>query len=208
LEQPTEAKKLLTDSKRNLPMRDWLKNPIFKFLLIFSLSSIVWFSFYKTMYKFDYYLGIENGQGIERWVSIQVGSYANFFTSIFGYIPHLDTSTDFVVTSIPEGIHTHGVWIGEPCNGIKVMGLFAIFIIAFTGSFKHKLWFIPLGFLILHTANAIRISVLTIVSAINPENLEFNHDITFQIIMYGIVFLLWYWWVNKFSSFKKSETVN
>jgi hypothetical protein len=26
--------------------------------------------------------------------------------------------------------------------------------------------------------------------------------------MYGIVFLLWYWWVNKFSSFKKSETVN
>lgn len=182
-------------------MRDWLKNPIFRFILLFTFACVIWFSFYKVIYKIDYYFGLTDDSTIERYFSIQLAEYANFFTRMFGFTPSLDTSTDFVVTNIPEGVHTHGVWIGEPCNGIKVMGLFAIFILTFTGSIKNKLWFIPLGFFILHTANAIRVSILTIVSAKNPESLAFNHDITFQIIMYGIVFLLWYWWVNQFSSY-------
>ena len=103
---------------------------------------------------------------------------------------------------------SHGVWIGEPCNGIKIFGLFTIFIIAFDGSFNNKLWYIPLGILILHFLNIIRISVLTYISAVNPFILDFNHNITFQLIIYTAMLGMWYLWILKFSSFKLNEKKN
>jgi exosortase family protein XrtF len=184
-------------------MNNWFKNPIVRFLLIFSVAVAIWFSFYLNLYRIDRLLGLEHEAGLEHAVSVHLAEYANLFTKIAGYSPGLNNSTNYVVTYIEGAEHTNGVWIGEPCNGIKVMGLFIIFILAFMGPLKHKLWFIPLGIAVMHTANAIRISALTIISAKDPSSLDFNHNITFQVIMYGIVFLMWWWWVQKFSTQKK-----
>lgn len=172
-----------------------LKNPFIRFLLIFSTLVILWFGFYQNIYE------LENifGQDIQRAISIHVAEISTFFIQLFGYVPIIDTTTDFVIISIEGNYLNHGAWIGEPCNGLKVFGLFAIFIIAFKGKWAHKLWYIPIGILILHIVNAIRIAILTIISAQNPTLLDFNHNITFQVIVYGIVFGLWYLWVNKFS---------
>src|SRR6266568_2870732 len=48
---------------------------------------------------------------------------------------------------------TNGLWIGDPCNGITIFALFTFFIIAYPGSWKKKLWFIPLGITLIHTLN-------------------------------------------------------
>jgi len=190
-------------------MVNFIKQPMVKFILIFSLLVVGWFSLYENIYKIDTFLYNSNTtDGIEKSVSIGLAKYSNFFVSIFGYSPTIDTSTDFVVTSIEGNYNTHGVWIGEPCNGIKVFGLFAIFILAFPGPIKHKLWFIPLGIFIVQTSNAIRIAILTIISSENPSLLDFNHNITFQVIVYGLIFLLWYWWVNKFADLKPLKSAN
>lgn len=181
-------------------MSKFLKNPFFKFILLFSGLSIIWFTLYFNIYHIDTLFSYNGDQvDIQKEISINLAKYSNFFVSLFGYQPTLDTTTNYVVTSVEGTYYNHGVWIGEPCNGIKVFGLFAIFIIAFPGSWKKKLWFIPSGIFIIHTANAIRIAALTIISAENPEALNFNHNITFQVIVYGLIFLLWYWWVEKFS---------
>jgi exosortase family protein XrtF len=184
-------------------MNKWLTNPVVRFLVIFSLAVTLWFSFYLNLYRIDRLIGLEHEAGLEHAVSVHLAKFANVFTGLVGYTPGLNNSTNYVVTYIEGAAHTQGVWIGEPCNGIKVMGLFLIFILAFSGPIKHKAWFIPLGIFIMHTANAIRISVLTIISAKDPSSLDFNHNITFQVIMYGIVFLLWWWWVQKFAQLKK-----
>lgn len=187
------------------------KQPMVRFIIIFSVLVVAWFSLYENIYRIDSLLyGTGSVNGIEKTVSILLAKSSNMFVSLFGYTPTLDTTTDYVVTSIEGVYYTHGVWIGEPCNGIKVFGLFAIFIIAFPGPIKKKLWFIPLGIFIIQTANSIRIAVLTIISAEKPSLLDFNHNITFQVFIYGIIFLLWYWWVNKYSKIpninKKQET--
>lgn len=169
-----------------------LKNPFIKFIFIFAILIIAWFSFYENIYDLF-------GNNFQRQISIYLAKFSTLFIQIFGYIPIIDTSTDFIITTVEGNYINHGVWIGEPCNGVKVFGLFAIFIIAFQGKWYHKLWFIPMGILIIHIANAIRIAVLTIISAENPSILDFNHNITFQVLVYGIVFGLWYVWVNKFS---------
>lgn len=98
---------------------------------------------------------------------------------------------------------SNGVWIGGPCNGITLMFLFAIFVIAYPGSIKNKLWYVPLGILIVHTINIIRIIALALISYYNYEYLDFNHTYTFTFLAYSAVFGLWMLWVNKFSNTKK-----
>ena len=57
--------------------------------------------------------------------------------------------------------------------------------------------FIPIGILILHCINVIRVAILTYISALfsNPYILDFNHNITFQLIVYVSMLALWYWWI-------------
>lgn len=125
-------------------------------------------------------------------------------------IEHMVTSTETAFRAIgwPVGTYpqpvTHrdrvgmaghaGVQIGAPCDGVALFALFAIFILAFPGPFLRKLWFIPAGIALLHLANIGRVVVLARMQATAPEWLEFNHDYTFTVLVYGLVFALWYLW--------------
>jgi exosortase family protein XrtF len=95
---------------------------------------------------------------------------------------------------------THGLWIGDPCNGLTLFALFAIFIVAYPGPWKHKLWFIPVGITVIHFLNVMRITALCIIVMKRPEWLDFNHTYTFQLLMYGFIFGLWWIWIQKLSS--------
>ncbi len=174
-------------------MKELWKNPFVRFILLFTLLLVLWFSFYENLYT------IFPGD-VEHEVSLLLAKHANLFTEIFGYSTTVEVTRDLVIAKITDFGPTHGTWIGEPCNGIKVMGLFSIFLIAFPGPWKPKLWYIPMGVVIIHIANTLRVSALTIIEAKWPQYLDFNHNVTFQVLIYGIIFLMWYIWVQKFSS--------
>lgn len=97
---------------------------------------------------------------------------------------------------------SNGVWIGGPCNGITLMFLFAVFVIAYPGNIKNKLWYVPLGILIVHTINILRIIALALIAYYYPQYLDFNHTYTFTFVAYSAVFGLWMLWVNKFAKTK------
>lgn len=119
----------------------------------------------------------------------------------FGYHTFASKETNDVQVFGIDG--SNGVWIGGPCNGINLMFLFAIFIIAYpSNGIKQKLWFIPLGILIVHTVNIIRIVSLSLIALYAPEYLDFNHTYTFTFLVYSIVFGLWMLWVNIFAEKK------
>lgn len=96
----------------------------------------------------------------------------------------------------------HPVWIGAPCNGLSIIALFIIFIIAFPGPVKHKIWFIPAGILGIHAINVLRICALAFIQLKWTSALEFNHTYTFTIMVYAFIFMLWVIWVKKFASKK------
>ena len=131
---------------------------------------------------------------------------SNTLLSFFKFNTITEVHGDMVITKILDYPYSHGVWIGEPCNGIKVFGLFTIFIISFKGKVINKLWFIPIGILILHCINVIRVAILTYISATNPYILDFNHNITFQLIVYVSMLALWYWWIVQFSKINEAKT--
>ncbi|MDA9809950.1 archaeosortase/exosortase family protein [Flavobacteriales bacterium] len=173
------------------------KKPEFRFLISFIPLIILWFFFYHYLYKIDNILNIN--YSLLTYFSRILSCQSNFILSIFNLNTSIEIHGDMVVAKILDYPYSHGVWIGEPCNGIKIFGLFTIFILSFRGEIKNKLFFIPIGLTLLHILNVLRIAVLTYISAVNPLILDFNHNITFQLIIYGAMLSLWYIWITQIS---------
>ena len=93
--------------------------------------------------------------------------------------------------------------IVEGCNAVSVIILFISFIMAFSGKFKTTLFFILSGIFIIYLLNVIRIALLTVLLFHFPEYEHILHGVLFPLIIYGLVFLLWIIWVNKFSKYAK-----
>ena len=87
----------------------------------------------------------------------------------------------------------------EGCNALSVIILFVAFVVAFTGKLKQTLIFILIGSVIIHLLNIARITLLSIALYHYPEYEHLLHGVVFPLIIYGIVFLLWVIWVNKYS---------
>ncbi|MBU3821226.1 exosortase family protein XrtF [Flavobacteriaceae bacterium XHP0103] len=95
--------------------------------------------------------------------------------------------------------------IVEGCNSISVIILFVSFVIAFSGKFKDTLIFVLAGSVLVYVVNLFRISVLAIGLYHYPWRSEILHQVVFPAIIYGMVFLLWMLWVNRFSKMKRSN---
>ena len=93
--------------------------------------------------------------------------------------------------------------IVEGCNAISIIILFISFIIAFASDFKRTALFILFGSLIIYFTNIIRIVIIVIAINKYPQYQNILHDIVFPSLIYGITFLLWFIWVQKFSKIKK-----
>ncbi|MES2239676.1 MAG: exosortase family protein XrtF [Bacteroidota bacterium] len=91
----------------------------------------------------------------------------------------------------------------EGCNAISVIILFVSFVVSFSGKLKPTLLFIFGGSLIIYILNIIRIGLLCIGLYYFPEQESLMHDVVFPLIIYGVVFILWGIWVNKFSLYAK-----
>ncbi|MEM9023704.1 MAG: archaeosortase/exosortase family protein [Bacteroidota bacterium] len=174
-----------------LAMRTILGNPLLRFLLTAFLLYITWYLVYE--------LWIHPA----RWLDDTVIRSLEWMTS--GLLVAL--GFELIPDSIDQSIRTvgidgtNGLWIGDNCDGIILFVLFTVFVVAYPGAIKRKLWFIPLGLLTIHLLNVLRILALTLIIYYfpDPEVLDFNHTYTFQAIVYAYVFFLWYLWANKLS---------
>ena len=166
----------------------------YKALNIFLFKALLFYAAWVLVY--ENWLHPEGN--IDRWVIDNLIYFTRIILTSLNYelipLPHPD---DFIRTVGIDG--SHGVWVGDPCNGLSLFALFTGFIFSYTGKIKHKIWFTILGLLIIHFSNVLRIAALAIILYYAPETLDFNHTYTFTILVYSIVFVLWIAWANKFS---------
>jgi len=98
------------------------------------------------------------------------------------------------------------VRVGASCNGLELLILFTIFIIAYPGKKKHKAIFIFLGLLGIHILNIFRNYWLALfVLHQEMDMFDLFHRYIFIFMVYGAIFLLWMLWVNKFSKLKDEK---
>ena len=93
----------------------------------------------------------------------------------------------------------------EGCNSVSVIILFISFIVAFAGTLKTTFLYVLSGSVLIYAVNLIRIAVLSIGLYHYPWRRDILHTVIFPGIIYGMVFLLWVVWVNRFSKAYKTE---
>ena len=91
----------------------------------------------------------------------------------------------------------------EGCNSLSVIILFISFIVAFAGRWKPTVLFVLAGSTLIYVVNLARIVILSIGLYHYPWRREILHTIIFPLIIYGMVFLLWMIWVNRYDKVKK-----
>lgn len=167
-----------------------------KFISLFLLKALilylVWFCTYDLWLK---KVGVLDAEIIDNLVYLSVQ-----FLNFFDYILYVDYHTVGI-----NGAYSVVV-VGTGCNAVELFALFSCFILAFEGSWKNKLWFIPLGIVLIHLLNVGRILSLIFIGTVSRSLLEFNHKYTFTIIMYIFTFIGWMIWVKYFAS--KSKLVD
>ncbi|MCD4679098.1 MAG: exosortase/archaeosortase family protein [Bacteroidales bacterium] len=100
------------------------------------------------------------------------------------------------------------VGVGSGCSAFKPMVQFLILMLLYPGPWKKKLWFIPLGFLLIHFTNVIRIVTLSLITHNNhsQEFWDLTHDYILRPLFYAIIFTMWVIWVEIIS--KKTDKNN
>lgn len=166
------------------------RDPLFRFLGLSAILYAGWYALYAAV--------IHPWGVLDRAVIDQLITWAGGLLELLGYtlIPE-HANAEMIRTIGVEGGHL--LWIGDPCNGLGLFVVYLIFIVAYPGPWRHKLWFGAVGVVSIHLINALRVAALCIIVSIDYELLNFNHDYTFYVVVYGWVFLLWFIWVKRFS---------
>ena len=87
----------------------------------------------------------------------------------------------------------------EGCNSVSIIILFASFIIAFRDTAKRMTIYILAGSVLIYAVNLIRIVILSVGLYHYPWRREILHTVIFPLIIYGLVFVLWMFWVRRFT---------
>lgn len=166
---------------------------ILTFLIVYGVLSLV-YSFYLDASK--------SGQYYPDFITNLVAKQSENLLKTFGYetnvVPHPNEPS---IKVIVEGKYLARVI--EGCNGASIIILFVSFIVAFSGKIKTTIIFALSGSVLLYVVNLIRIVVLSIGLYHYPWREAILHSVVFPAIIYGMVFLLWMFWVNRFSKFNQ-----
>ncbi len=165
---------------------------VIKFLLVFFGSYIILTLAYQAYLK--YYT---SEKFYPDYVTHQVAKQSYHLIDMLGYETYIAKHPrkpsmviavkDKYVASIIEG-----------CNGLSVIILFLSFILAFSKGFKKTSIFIISGILLIYVLNLIRIVLITLGLYFYPEYKELLHEVLFPLFIYGVVFLLWVYWVRNY----------
>ena len=89
-----------------------------------------------------------------------------------------------------------GVLVVDSCNGLAALGLFAGFVLAYPGTWRRRLWFIPFGLLVVFLANVMRVGSLVYFQQAWPAAFDLIHNVGVSTFFYLVVFGLWIAWAN------------
>jgi exosortase family protein XrtF len=154
-------------------------------------------------FAYNLYLEFSNGSRYyPDYITNLVAKQSDELLNAFGYdakvLPHPDEPSMKVIVN-----GKYLARIIEGCNSVSVIILFVSFIIAFAGKLKTTFFYMLSGSVLIYVVNLMRIVILTIGLYNYPWRRDILHTVIFPMIIYGMVFLLWMFWVNRFSKLKK-----
>lgn len=158
------------------------------FCIIIIFFHFLWWDFGLKSFLYNF----ASFEKMEQFLATQVFLASSWFDlHILGYkIKTIDTTIYF-----PD-INGY-ITVNGSCSGLKQFYQWIVLMLLFPGPWKHKLWYIPFGILIIHLNNILRIIILSVIVVNWPGYWDFAHDWILRPFFYVIIFALWVYWVEK-----------
>lgn len=157
--------------------------------------------------------GDEEGFGAVTWLGVDITCWFDAMvrhTTIWAYrLAHLFLPD---IYQIGENTIRHasgyGIKVIWGCTPLKQSFIFTCIMLA-TGPYfvrihrehrltaLHKLWFLPVGWLLIYGFNILRIVGIVLLTHAHPEWFEVLHFYVFKYLFYGFIFLIWVFWVER-----------
>ena len=146
-------------------------------------------------------LGDEGGTMVTwfgRDITRPFDAMAAHITSVVYWL--ISLTNDYVYLYEPDtilfatGTGTRFVW---GCTGLKQSFIWIVIMLVARGSWKKKLWFIPLGLVCAYLFNILRITLIAISIEHHPEWFDLLHEYVFKYMFYFMLFCLWLWWTHR-----------
>jgi exosortase family protein XrtF len=172
--------------------------PAFRFLAIFVgiyISLNVVYGFWISSYN-------KQADPLTAIVTRQSSSLLNFFGEATRTKPKALAPAISILN--PAGV---AISVFEGCNSINVMIVFVAFLFAFGGEQKKIVWFLPTGLAIIYVANLGRVMILYYVAEYWQQYFYYVHKYILTAFLYGIVFTLWWLWVENVSGASWKDVV-
>lgn len=95
--------------------------------------------------------------------------------------------------------------VAPECTSLKQWLHWLFLMILFPGPWKHKLWYIPVGLVVIEWINVVRVVGITLCMIPFPNHFDFFHDYLFKTLFYFFIFIMWLIWVEVFVHRKKKD---
>ena len=142
---------------------------------------------------------------VTRWVNdLMVWSVNLLYGQccwVLEHVFHIDITT-INAQRLIAAVNKEGGWarviVAPECASLK-QWLHWIFLMAiFPGPWKHKLWYIPAGLVVIEWTNVVRVCGILLMQIPWPNSFHIAHDYIFKVFFYFIIFLMWVLWVERF----------
>lgn len=90
------------------------------------------------------------------------------------------------------------VSVAPECTSLKQWMHWLFLMLLYPGPWKHKLWYIPLGLIIVEFTNVVRVVGIALFLRPFPNDFALAHDVIFKIVFYLVIFIMWAVWNDKF----------
>ena len=141
------------------------------------------------------------GQLVQKLMVWSVNMVFNQSCQVLDRVLHVDILT-ISADRLIATINNEGGWarvvIAPECASLKQWLHWIFLMVLFPGPWKHKLWYIPAGLVIIEWTNVVRICGVLLMQVPFPNSFHIAHDIIFKVFFYLVIFLMWMLWVEKF----------
>ncbi len=168
------------------PSRGRTVSPVLRFLLVSAGLYILW------SLSYDGLIG-PNGR-LDHALSTNLAAASGATLRLIGFAAGTAPTNPLLVVLNGQA----SVSVGDPCNGLLLYALFAGFVVAFPGPVRNKIWFVPMGILVIYALNVGRVALLAINHVYWYSTVDFNHHYTFTFVVYGAIAALWVLWARRF----------
>ncbi len=122
-------------------------------------------------------------------IALTVHRFLNFVGYTLNFEP-------YNILRFENGNAVRIVWA---CSGIKQAYIFFCLIALYRGPLSKKLWYIPLGIVVIYVFNIFRITAITAIVHTHPHWFDLVHEHLFKYLFYAMIFGMWILWDEKFS---------